>query len=454
MKSRPSASCRRLLVVGLGTIALGCRPTVDYLGYDRPETLAPLACPAPYRSAYKDVLGKTDADIDKKLSIGFNQLFHGSAADEAIYFVSGTDQASIRDVLHNNETRTEGLGLAMVVCAMLDHRDEFDRLWRYSKAALKYQSGVLAGYFRSRCDLVQIPPTGTASASRECADPYGLQQFVMALLVARQRWGNLGGSIDYTAEAASLFELMRGKPRTANDAAGGAGGANSVGVGVAGASSGLGGVAGSDANGPIAPTFDALTKLPWDEPGANPSQLTGTALIMPGYYTLWAQVTGDGFFIDAAFEGRRFLKAVANPTTGLIPVRAYFNLTPFEWWPHFSAEAYRALLNLVIDRLWATSESWQGPQIEELVKFFIGKGLAEYGAAYTLDGATALITDHPSELILVNGVVASLSNNAAQADFLRAAWNQPIPTGPYRYYPGLLYLVSNLILGGRFQVCH
>lgn len=450
MKSRPSASWSRLLVVGLGVVALGCRPTVDYLGYDRPATLAPLACPAPYRSAYKDVLGKTDADIDKRLSNGFNQLFHGSAADEAIYFVTSADQASIRDFLHNNETRTEGLGLAMVICAMLDHQDEFDRMWRYSKAQLTYQTGVQTGYFRSHCDLVQIPPTGTASATRECADPYGLQQFVMALLLARQRWGNLGGSIDYTAEAASLFELMRGKPRMANDSAGGAGGANSAVVGVAGSSSG---VEGSMANGLIAPTFDALTKLPWDEPGANPSQLTGTSLIMPGYYTLWAQVTGDGFFIDAAVEGRRFLKAVANPTTGLIPVRAYFNLEPFEWWPHFSAEAYRALLNLVIDRLWATSESWQGPQIEELVKFFIGKGLTEYGAAYTLDGATALIPEHSSELVLVNGVVASLSNNAAQRDFLRAAWDQPIPVGQYRYYRGLLYLVSNLILGGRFQVC-
>ena len=424
----PSASWSWLLLAGLCTPIVGCRPTVDFLGYNRPDVLLPLNCPAPYRSAYRDVLGKTDQAIGNKLTAAYQQLFHGTPADQAIYFVVGSDQAIITDVLHNNEVRTEGMSLAMVVSAMLNRQDEFDRLWRYSKSQLINKTGALTGYFQSHCDIVQIPPAGTASASRPCADPYGLEQFVTALLLARQRWGTLDGDVDYTADVVQLFALMRG-----TDA------------------SGTAGASGTESASP--PTFDSASKLPFDEPGPSPARITGTALIMPGYYTLWAQVTRDSLFSDAAVAGRQFLKTVANPTTGLLPVRASFNAVPVDGWGNFSAEAYRALLNLVVDRLWATSDPWQGPQIEALVKFFWEKNIDTYGAAYTLDGTVALNTDHSIELVMTNAVVASLSNNAQQKKFLEAAWAQSVPSGPFRYYPGLIYLVSSLILGGRYQVC-
>jgi oligosaccharide reducing-end xylanase len=444
-------------VAGLATVATGCSPTVDYLGYDRHDGLLPLSCPTPYQSAYRDVLGRTQTEIDDKLNAAYEQLFHGDAANEAIYFVSGTDRAFIKDILHNGEVRTEGMGLAMLISVLLNRQDEFDRLWRFA-ASLAYKSGPLQGLFLSRCDTQQVFPPATAS-SRPCPDPYGLQQFVMALLLARQRWGTPAGSPNYAAEVVHLFEVLRPKGSASNLGVGGAvsaGGAAGAPGGVAGAANAVAGVPSNATKAaPVGTfTFDEATKLVFNEPGPSPLRQTGTALEMPGYYAVWAQVTGDDFYADAAVAARRFLQDVANATTGLVPVRADFDATPVAGWDIFSAEAYRVFLNLVIDRLWGDSDHWQTPQIDAVLRFFTSKGIGTYGAAYSIDGDAVRELSHSRELVLVNGVIASLTTNGDREQYLKAAWDiEAPPKDNFRYYSGLLYLMSNLVLGGRFQLC-
>jgi oligosaccharide reducing-end xylanase len=435
------ASWFMLLVVGAAAAAFGCRSTEDYLGYDRKDTLGSLACPNTYPNAYRDVLGHTQSEIDAKLAAAFDQLFHGASDTETIYFATGTDQATIKDILHNGEIRTEGLGLGMIVAVMLDHRDEFDRLWRYAVNKLQYPSGSQKGYFRSRCNVFESP---LFLNTRECADPYGLEQFVTALLIARQRWSPNSSSPDYGTEVAHLFELMH--HRSSNGSATNAGAAGASGLNSSG-------TAGASGSGGIANSFDDATKLIFDEPGSNPAAMVGTALLMPGYYAVWAQVTGDAFYADAAQAARGLLHGVANPTTGLLPVRATFDAMPLDGWGDFSAEAFRVLPNLVIDRMWGTSEPWQSAQIDAMLQFFLSQGIGVYGGAFTLDGKATATIGHLPELVLLNGVIASISNIPEQMQFLEAAWNVAIPTGLSRYYPGIIYLVSNLILGGQFRLC-
>jgi endo-1,4-beta-D-glucanase Y len=72
-------------------------------------------------------------------SRGFGQLFHGDPSTEAIYFTTGADQAYILDIFHG-DVRSEGLGFGMMIAVELGKRDEFDRLWRYTKAS-QYGTG-------------------------------------------------------------------------------------------------------------------------------------------------------------------------------------------------------------------------------------------------------------------------------------------------------------------------
>lgn len=532
MKPR-SALGRRLWVTAVAVIAGGCTSSTDHLGYDRHQASAGAAgrrsstggdagqfaaagqahvagqttaagqspsstvstvpalparvttvllprmpwCPTSYLSGYRQGLGWTSSKSATQLSNAFEQLFHGDPETEAIYTDLGNGKAVIRDILHDNQARTEGIGVGMLVAVMLNKREEFDKLWRYARDELQIKSGPLAGYFSSYCDA-HAAGSSDDPDTLACIDPYGFQQFVMALLLARQRFPHSDASPNYEADVLRLFDVMRNKEVDQRIAhlglsAGGAGTTtNKVGPlttasGGANGSSTSSGVISSSAGSPAVPggedivtnLFDDTTKLVYLDPTSKARSMTGTALEMPGYYSVWAQLTNDTYYVEAAQTARRFLTAVAHPKTGFVPVRATFKPDPDSGeWGIFAPEAYRALLNLVIDRLWGTDDEWQSDQIDRMLATFIEKASTgtAYGSAYSLNGEVEFISDHRVELVLVNGVIAMLSNNLApdkKLGFIQAASAVAIPTGSTRYYPGILYLLSNLILAGEFRLC-
>ena len=264
-------------VVALVFTLCACDGTVDSLGHNGPGgiVLKPISGPASYPNAFRDVLGRTDAEIAAKIEATFDQLFHGDPVNQAIYVQEGTDQAYIRDVLHA-DIRTEGIGLGMMITVQLNKRDEFDKLWRYAKTRMD-AGGPAAGYFKSRCDT----PTGAI----DCLDPYGQQQFLMALLLAKERWVEpLAGGHDYGADAIKLLDVMRHK---------------------------------QDANGGIVDgvtdMFDPDTRLAYDEPDVGSANTGRPSIAMPAYYDLWAQATGDPFWTHAAEQRPRLPAALRAP---------------------------------------------------------------------------------------------------------------------------------------------
>src|SRR5262245_55328032 len=156
-----------------------CTTTVDSVGYNGTGGsihLQPLKRLPSYPNPFRDELGKSDTDIATKIANTFAQLFYGTG-DQLIYYATG-DQAYIQDVLHG-DIRTEGIGLAMMICVQLDKRSEFDRLWTYATKQMKQRDGARAGYFQSSCDEVN----GTAP----CDDPYGEPQMDTARNCAHDR---------------------------------------------------------------------------------------------------------------------------------------------------------------------------------------------------------------------------------------------------------------------------
>jgi oligosaccharide reducing-end xylanase len=52
----------------------------------------------------------------------------------------------------------------------------------------------------------------------------------------------------------------------------------------------------------------------------------------------------------------------------------------------------------------------------------------------------------------MNAVASLAATNPRAKQFVEALWNTPVPTGQWRYYDGMLYLLAWLHCSGEFQV--
>jgi oligosaccharide reducing-end xylanase len=388
-----------------------CTTTVDSVGYNGAgggTHLRPLNPLPSYPNPFRDELGKSDTDIATKIANTFTQLFYG-ASDEVIYYPMG-DQAYIQDVLHG-DIRTEGIGLAMMICVELDKRSEFDRLWTYAGRQMKQKDPPRAGYFQSSCDTV----TGT----EPCDDPYGESQMLTALIFAHDRWTSTSGPVNYEAGAVELLDVMRHK---------------------------------QDQNGGVVDgvtdTFDSSTALAFSVPDVKAAGLGRPSIVMPAYYDLWEQATGDSFWTRAAAAARAYWQRSAHPTTGLTPLRARFDGTPEPYYERFGPEAYRTQINMTLDRIWSGGNDWEVAEANNLLQFFYKQGI---GTSYLLDGSSPMGPKDPA-LLVVTGVNAMIGSDSSRVQFMTGVWDFVLPTGMPRYYSGIIDLTALLIMSGQYQI--
>jgi len=70
-----------------------------------------------YRNLFREA-GHSQAQIDEKINAAFDQLFHGDAKTQAVYYVTGKNAngplAYITDVAHH-DVRTEGMSYGMMI---------------------------------------------------------------------------------------------------------------------------------------------------------------------------------------------------------------------------------------------------------------------------------------------------------------------------------------------------
>ena len=61
--------------------------------------------------------------------------------------------------------------------------------------------------------------------------------------------------------------------------------------------------------------------------------------------------------------------------------------------------------------------------------------------------------DHAAGLVSANAVTALAATDKARARiFTEALWELPVPAGQFRYYNGMLYLLSMLHVSGEFRI--
>jgi len=369
-----------------------------------------------YRNLFKEYLGKTDGEIRAKLDAAWNQLFYGSDDSERVYYPVGEDMAYITDI-GNGDVRSEGMSYGMVIAVQLDKQEEFDRLWKWAKTYMYQLDGPFRGYFAWHC---------TTNGQKLDANPAsdGEEWFVTALLFASARWGDGEGIFDYQAQAQEILHTMLHKEDQKNDVA--------------------------------TNMFNTENKQVVFVPSiGHVSSFTDPSYHLPAYYELWERWAeqDNEFWSESAKASREFLKKAAHPQTGLMPDYANFDGTPYAADDHkdFRFDAWRTLSNVAVDYAWFAADPWQVEQSNRVLDFLASKGIDSYPNQFALDG-TPLSSDHSTGLVSMAAVAALAADPAKGKPFVQALWDTPIPSGKWRYYDGMLYMLGLLHVSGNFRI--
>jgi len=387
-----------------------------------------------YRNLFLEA-GHTEQEVDARIGRAFEQLFRGDLETQRLYFPSGENEsgplAYIPDIQHT-DVRSEGMSYGMMITVQLDRKAEFDALWNWSMTHMYQRDPKHPSYgFFSW----QMNYDGTVMD--ELPAPDGEEYYAMALLFAANRWGSGKGLYDYGAHAARLLhDMVHRESITGMVRQRGAVRQHTVGKEV------------NDEHGMI--LFSPDERNTFTDPSYH----------LPAFYELWARWGPEGdraFWARAAAVSRDYFVKSSHPKTGLVPNLGQFDGTPLGFRGPQSAafreDAWRVAMNWSVDWSWWAKDPRERELSDRLQAFFESQGLETYGDNWTLDGQV-LRDRHSPGLVSTNGAASLAATDAARAKrFAEALWKLDVPSSPlFRYYDGLLYLMSLLHASGRFQV--
>ena len=343
-----------------------------------------------YRNLFLE-LGYLQKDIDIKLERIFQTLFYGNE-DTRIYHPAGEDMGYMEDT-GNHDVRTEGMSYGMMMCVQMNKKNEFDRLWKWTKTYMYMSKGENAGYFAWSCQV-----DGTKNSWGPAPD--GEEYFAMALFFASNRWGDGEGIFCYSKEAKDLLHACIHKGETPNTGK------------------------------PMWNTSNHLIKFITDCDFSDPSY------DLPHFYelfALWAYEEDQQFFKEAAKASREYLKKACNPETGLCAEFADYDGTPRNWdiaknerhdW--YYSDAYRTIANIGLDYLWFAKDEWEKENANKLQQFFCEKG--SIYRVYETDGrpVSGIEALHPIAIIATNAQASLAANGSYAKECVDIFWNTPL----------------------------
>ena len=370
-----------------------------------------------YENLFSRLLEKSDPEIQSRIDTAFDRLFFGADRSQRVYYEVGNDMGYIEDIA-NDDVRTEGMSYGMMIAVQMNRKDVFDRIWKWSTTHMQMRTGPHAGYFAWHCRT-----DGTVLDSTAASD--GEQWFGMSLFFASARWGDSTGIYNYRSEAQKILDTMLHK-ETEPD------------------------------HGSVTDMFNRNFKIVAFVPAERASGFTDPSYQLPHFYELWARwaVNDNDFWCDAADSSRNLLARSQDTTTGLYPDYSRFNGAPFPWFgghADFRFDAWRVAMNLSLDYEWFAADPREVNEANRILDFFYSEGIDSYVNQYTLAGKS-LSNDRSAGLIAMNAVAALASTNADRKLFVERLWNTPVPSGHYRYYDGMLYMLAMLQVSGKFRI--
>lgn len=373
-------------------------------------------------------IGKSPEEIEAKLAKAYSMLFEGDAQSERVCFEYGGDLAYIVDIGHM-DVRSEGMSYGMTIAALLHKRYLFDRLWNFAKRYMRNNSGDMEGYYSWQVSVQNFKMIDPGAA------PDGEEYFAAALLYGAK----IFDCDEYRDEAIKLMNDMAHKPET----------------------------------GDVFTMMDAKAGL------VRFSPMRGNDFTDPSYHTLsfyrmyGAAADGD-FWKKIAGNSLEYLKKACHPVTGLAADYSEFDGTPKKtpWCDAshcFSGDAWRVAWNIALDAANLDRgamdcdleqdevrkiREWEVSEVRRVLGFF--NDHRPYLADMAIDGSA-----YPREVRTMTGGLIGMNGAAtialAEGDplirpFAEDLWNMPVPTGTWRYYDGLLYMLGLLACSGKFFV--
>jgi len=383
-----------------------------------------------YRNLFVEI-GHSPQEVTAKVDRAFEQLFHGDPNAQAVYFPAGKNAngplAYICDI-QNKDVRSEGMSYGMMIAVQLDKKAEFDALWNWAKTYMYHDDPNHPGYGYFSWSVKR-----DGRPNDEMPAPDGEEYFAMALYFASNRWDNGRGVYNYRARADRLLTDMRHRklisgptvigPRTAGD------------------------------------LFEPERRMVRFTPDVDNREHTDPSYHLPAFYELWALWGPEEdrtFWAQTARASRDFFQRVTHPATGLAPDYANFDATPWAspWNPrsaNFQVDAWRTAMNWSMDWAWWARDIRQRQLSDRLQAFFESQGMSDYQSHFALDG-TVVGGAHSTGLVAMNAVASLAATHERAKQFVEALWSTSIPSGQYRYYDGMLYLLGMLHGSGQFRI--
>ncbi|WP_086934033.1 glycosyl hydrolase family 8 [Agarilytica rhodophyticola] len=361
-------------------------------------------------------IAASEQEVDNKVLGAYQQLFHGDASSEKVYFEVDNNMAYILAV-DSDDIRSEGMSYGMTVAVMMNDQVVFDKLWNFSKTKMQHQTGDRKGYFSW-----QLQASAPFTAIDKNAAPDGEEYFVMALMFASNRWGDGEGIYNYSREANFILDEMVNKATNATQV-------------------------------PIInPNYNQVIFTP----DKRSEAFTDPSYHLPAFYELWSRwaIKDNSYWRLVAETSRDFFENAAHPVTGLYTDYANFDgspkVTSFNPNSHLSAfDAMRTIQNVAVDYAWFEDDPRSVELANRILTFYNDQG--NYVTVYTHDGVPQV--EYRSEgHVAMNAVAALASDLPIAKRFVEDLWQLPIPTGKYRYYNGLLYMLGLLHTSGKFKI--
>ena len=391
---------------------------------------------------FVSLVGKAQADVNTKLTTAVNRFFGIGTGESATptaatgyrcYYELPQD-ASMAFIwaADSDDVRSEGMSYGMMIAVQMNMQPQFDRLWKFAKTYMQFPSSSAMSawryYFKWQGTVNRASATSWTATFSDATGPApdGDEYFAAALYLANKRWGSAGAT-NYKLEADNIAAAMLHNAST------------------------------SDGRGPI---IHATQNMPVFYPHGASGNFTDPSYHLPAFYELFA---ANGPAADAArwrtvaTTARTFFVTSAHATTGLHPDYATFAGAPTtaaagDGHNDFGYDAWRVVMNMAVDYVWASADSREKTQIEKYHTFFntylqtgnVTQSLFTVSGGNPSGGGSTALT-----ATLASGSLASAHSNRLK--FVDNLWLVQQQSGLYRYYQECVYLLGLLNVGGKFR---
>jgi oligosaccharide reducing-end xylanase len=397
---------------------------------------------------FTGLLGKTDAEVDEKVSTAVGRFF-GIGTDEPATLVPDSGYRCYYELPQDpslafiwapdsNDIRSEGMSYGMMIAVQADLHEQFDRLWKFSKTYLQYppdsEISAWRHYFKWQGQVDATDPASwvVTYAPTTVPAPDGDEYFAAALYLAHRRWGS-DGAVSYLEEAQRISSAMLRNEATT-------------------------GRSGDDPD--RFPIIHQSERMVTFVPVGNANEFSDPSYHLPAFYDLFAL---DGPAEDSAEWtaiaeiSRDYLVRSAHPQTGLHPDYADFEGVPVAGGPNemhdqFRFDAWRVVMNMAVDYAWFSRDRRMRLQIEKYHNFFSIRlaGDNVENQLFALDGSNP--SGGGSGALTATLAAGSLaSQREDRTRFVENLWSVGQQQGLFRYYQEGIYLLGLLNVAGQFK---